>query len=183
MSMRVQVKVPYRLFSVQGHKQVMNAIHREGMYRVQAFYMPVKFSNDLFRRYPQARRRTTKYQIWKGKLVHRGLIETTRPNVFSGELRAATLAGARITATATKASMYISTGVGRFVTGARAGQSYSRALKDWQRQELEFFSEQDQQELADWAGDAYVDAADSPLNAGIVLKRPKPNFPPIPPSV
>lgn len=180
----VKVYLPARLLRMrgdkpsgaQGHNQIMNQIHELAALKIKHEFLPRKFSAELFTRYAAvAQRRRQKYENWKVSLLRRGLIQTTRPNVLSGNLRRAATIDARVTSTATRGRVYFKTSDGMKVSGPRMGQRYFRKLPERHRRELEYLADQDIRELAAYCRQLYVNAANDPSNAVTQLRRPIPN--------
>lgn len=177
MTITARMYLPMRLLRKQADNQVMNFLHKEAAERIKTFILPHKFTSELFKRYPNiAKKRTAKYMRWKANLVSKKIIPRVRPNVLSGELEKEATVRARTTSTAQRGRVYIKTGTGRYVTGQKRGQYYARALKQWQRDEIEYLSDDDIKELTDWIGYWYTDIAIGADYDHARLKRPVHNF-------
>lgn len=133
----VTAEVQIRMFTVVGHNQVMNDIHRESMEMIKHQFWPFHFMTEAYNRYPGVfTKRTKKYQMMKARVVHH-----QRPNVFSGDLRIEVLLNSKVTATAAQGRLTAKAPMdSKIIAGPRAGQTIRRSLTDQRRKELEHVS-------------------------------------------
>jgi hypothetical protein len=162
----IQIKTMTRLFTQAQHRSLLIDLHRGAANIVKTAFLPEHFRRSAFSRYG-FKARNVRYTRWKRRVVGHN-----DPNVFSGLLRTSILTGSRVTATSQRGRVYARMGsVGQRMSGPKKGQYYTRALPDARRQEMEMFSRDEEQQLADWVGQTYVEVIDLPEFANTTLKR------------
>lgn len=126
-----------RMFTMVGHNQVMNDIHRDTMETIKTLFMPFHFMTAAYNRYAGVyAKRTKKYQMMKARVVHH-----QRPNEFTGALRLAVLVDSVVRATAYRGTFQAKAPLdSKIISGPRAGQTIRRPLTDQRRKEIEFVS-------------------------------------------
>lgn len=167
MTTFLQGTVTQRLFTVRGHNQIMNAIHRDTMNTIKTELLPFHFMTSAYARYPVFVKRSKRWQLIKARVVHH-----QRPNEWTGALRRAVLLESVVRATATRGTLEAKAPQDSLVlSGPRAGQMQRRPLTDQRRKEMEVVSDVEIDRLQLVQRDQYIAAVYDPANSDKVLKQ------------
>ncbi len=161
-------QITMRLFTMRGHNQIMNQIHRDTMGLIRDTLLPFHFMTAAYNRYPGVfAKRSKRWQLIKARTVHH-----QRPNEWTGALRRSVLLESKITATATRGTFQAKAPLdSKILFGPRAGQTIRRPLTEQRRKEMEFVSDEEIDCLGELQRNQYIAAAYDPAYQDRVLKQ------------
>lgn len=157
-----------RLFTVRGHKQVLNALNRETMETIRDQFWPFHFMTEAFSRYGSVfEKRSAKYMRRKAAVKRH-----QRPNEWSGALRVAVLTTSKVRATSTRGTLVAKAPATTTITHGPYGNIvYHRPLTEQRRREMEIVSADETRLLIERQQARYIESTSDPRFIDVVRQR------------